>query len=500
MTTQSEQLPYGIGRFTGRWVLLIVVLLAIISFGVFAYSRQLSQGLVVTGMRDIGTMGGAPWGLYITFDVYFVGVSFAGITVAALIRLLNLKRLKPISRMAELLTVISLIMAGLVILPDLGQPLRGLVNLFRYARPQSPFFGTFTLVISGYLFGSMVYLYLDSRRDAAIMAQKTSRFQRFYRLWAAGYKDTPAERERHQKASFWLAIAILPLLVTATTTLGFVFGLQVGRPGWFSALQGPGFVALAGVSGVGLLMIITAIVRRVLGAESRLKTDIFKILGNFLMILILVYLYFMVVELMTNIYAGDQHEAQLTKSVLQGEFSWLYWGVVAALLMTLVIQVQQYLPIPMKERLPVFWPRLARVSASAVVALVVMMAIQSNLTISQSEMALSPGFSNSLPWLLLGLFCLFIISILPQLRRNIIASSVLSGVLVNFAAIGKRYLIVVPSQTHGTLMPYLPGSYNPTWVEYSIILGLFALGALLFILFMKMFPILEVSVPIEGGD
>ncbi len=137
MEARVERLPYGIGRFTVSWSLLVVVLLALVGLGVYAYSRQLIEGLIVTGLRDIGTMGGATWGLYITFDIYFVGVSFAGITIAAMIRLLNLEYLKPVSRMAELLTIISLLLAGMCIIPDLGQPLRGIINLFRYARPQS---------------------------------------------------------------------------------------------------------------------------------------------------------------------------------------------------------------------------------------------------------------------------------------------------------------------------------------------------------------------------
>lgn len=76
---------------------------------------------------------------------------------------------------------------------------------------------------------------------------------------------------------------------------------------------------------------------------------------------------------------------------------------------------------------------------------------------------------------------------------------VLSGILVNIAAIIKRYLIVVPSQTHGTLLPYGTGAYNPTWVEYCVILGLIALGTLLFVLFIKVFPIMEVPEIVEGG-
>ncbi len=60
-------------------------------------------------------------------------------------------------------------------------------------------------------------------------------------------------------------MSIVPLLVTAHSTLGFVFGLQIGRPGWHSALQAPAFVLLAGVSGVGLLLVLAAVVRGALG-------------------------------------------------------------------------------------------------------------------------------------------------------------------------------------------------------------------------------------------
>ena len=58
------------------------------------------------------------------------------------------------------------------------------------------------------------------------------------------------------------------------------------------------------------------------------------------------------------------------------------------------------------------------------------------------------------------------------------------------AAVAERYLTVVPSQTHATLLPYEAGSYFPNWVEFAVVAGLFALGALLIGLFMKVFPII----------
>ncbi len=427
MTAQTEKLPYGVGHFSRGWNILIVVLLILMGLGGYAYSLQYSQGEVVTGMRNLGTMGGATWGIYITFLVYFIGLSFTGISIAAMIRLLGLEKIKPIARMAETLTVISLILGAFSILVDVGQPIRAMVNLFRYARPGSPFFGTFTLVIAGYLFASQIYIYLDGRRDAAILAKKPGRLQGFFRLWAAGYKDTQNEQERHKRASFWMAIAIVPLLITAHSTLGFVFGLQVGRPGWFSALQAPEFVALAGVSGIGLLILIAAILRKTLGAQEKLNQEVFEWLGNFLMVLIVVYLYFMVVEWLTAIYPSGQPEAVVSNALFSGEFAWMYWLTVSTLVIPFGLLVVQFI-----------------------------------------------------------------------FKRYNLSWIVLSGIMVNVAAIVKRYLIVVPSQTHGTLLPYGIGSYAPTWVEYAVIVGITAFGVLMFVLFIKIFPIMNVPEKSEG--
>jgi molybdopterin-containing oxidoreductase family membrane subunit len=415
-------LPRGVGKLTRGWMIFIVAMAAICALGWYAYIREFTEGMTITGMRNVGTMGGATWGLYITFVVYFVGVSFAGITIAAVIRLFNLERLRPLARMAEVLTVVSLLLGAIAIVADLGQPFRGIINLFRYARPQSPFFGTFTMVIAGYLFASLVYLWLTSRRDAALLAQQPSKLGWLHRLVAAGYTDTPAERERHSRATFWLAVSILPMLVVAHSTLGFVFGLQVGRPGWYSALQAPAFVVLAGVSGTGVLIVLAAIVRKSMPQDVGLDTYVFAWLGRFMMLLLFVYVYFMVTELLTVTYAGSERELQVTREMLWGEYSWIFWSSVALLVLPLLGLLYQ--------------------------------SLKSSWTLS---------------WL------------------------VVSGIAVNIGAIGKRYLIAVPSQTHGQLLPYTDGAYSPSWIEWAVVASLVAFGALVIGVFMKVLPIVEVN-------
>jgi len=424
MSGRAITLPYGVGRITPGWLALVGAAAALVGLGAFAYAQQEIHGHIVTGLRDWGSMGGAPWGLYVSFIVYFVGVSFAGITVAAFIRLLRLDYLRPISRAAEILTIVSLILAAFSVLADLGQPWRGIVNLFRYARPQSPFFGTFTMVIAGYLFASLVYFYLAGRRDAYLMAQHDSPLRWFYRMWAAGYRDTPQERERHQRTSFWLALGIIPLLIIAHSTLGLVFGLMGGRPGWFSALQAPGFVVLAGISGIGHIVVIAALLRWALGTPERPAMAAFRWLGLALLVLGLIYVYFTLVEMMTTGYAGREHEQELAKLILTSYYA------------------------------PYFWVGMGTLAVA-----IGLLAVQ----------ALSGRWS------------------IPLL--------VVSGVLVNVTAVAKRLIIVVPSLTHGSLLPYGTGLYIPTWVEGSIIAGLMGLGALMILLFMKIFPIMEVPEP-----
>jgi Ni/Fe-hydrogenase subunit HybB-like protein len=69
---------------------------------------------------------------------------------------------------------------------------------------------------------------------------------------------------------------------------------------------------------------------------------------------------------------------------------------------------------------------------------------------------------------------------------------------VNLAAIGKRLLIVVPSQTHGMLLPYEVGSYTPTLEEVGVVVGMLAFGALLLAGFLKTFPGVPLEVEIEA--
>ena len=118
---------------------------------------------------------------------------------------------------------------------------------------------------------------------------------------------------------------------------------------------------------------------------------------------------------------------------------------------------------------------------------------------TMAEMDVSLAVSNQefawlywlqLAFLLVGFVITAVAAVFPEAFK--VWSTVLAAILIAVALWVTRFLIVVPSQTRPQLA-YLAGSYAPTWVEWSIMGGMFAGLALLFLLFTKLFPVLPIA-------
>ena len=101
---------------TIKWYTWVAILSIIALFGVYALIMQMIDGQIITGMRD-----NAVWGIYTANFVFFMGLSYAGALVSCSFQLLRIKWAKPILRMAELITVSSLIVGAPFILFCLGR-------------------------------------------------------------------------------------------------------------------------------------------------------------------------------------------------------------------------------------------------------------------------------------------------------------------------------------------------------------------------------------------
>lgn len=323
----EHRLLYPLSHTSKWYYLILLVLLAGVAWMVFAWITQLQEGLVVTGMRDIP--GGAPWGIYIVNFIFFIGIAHAGIAVAAGIRLFKLRDYIPIGRMAELLTVFGLMMAGLSILFDLGRPDRifNMILYFPERLGSSPLIWEVTAILT-YLVVSITYLYIEMREDLARLTEKVW-CGWLYRILIPLY--VASERERTERIIWWASIFIIPIMVMVHSAVAWIFGLMVSRPGWYSALLAPYFLLGAVLSGLAAIVVVAAIYRRLYDWQDLIKPKVFRGLGKILCWFSLLYIYFLLSEFLTVKFAGPSAEAKVSLMVTNGPYAWIYWLQLAAL-------------------------------------------------------------------------------------------------------------------------------------------------------------------------
>jgi molybdopterin-containing oxidoreductase family membrane subunit len=297
------------------------LLLAGVVWLFYNFQLQFFQGHQLTGQGSQGAI----WGIIVANIVHFIGISHVGIAISASVRILNLERYKQLARIAELVTLASLTTAVLNISMDVGRPDRFLFNVIKHGRFHAPFVWSMT-VISAYYIGSTVYLYLAMRRDLYICSQVLPPHKRwFYKLLALGYSDTPQSRQTHHRVVWWIAVIILPIMVSVHSVYGYIFGMQAGRPGWFNPFQAPYFVLGAIVTGFSFVILVLGVLRKAFKWEQVFYPRIFKGLGVFLGFVTWLYLYFLFSEWLTGTYAPPSAEREVFHDILFGRFAKITW-------------------------------------------------------------------------------------------------------------------------------------------------------------------------------
>jgi Ni/Fe-hydrogenase subunit HybB-like protein len=314
-----------LGRAGHIWIasLVGVCLLALV-----AYIYQLASGLHVTAMRDY-----VSWGVYMTNFVFFIGISHAGTLISAILRITNAGWRRPITRMAEAITVLALMVGASMVVIDMGRPDR-ILYLLIHGRLQSPILWDLVSVTT-YITGSFLYLYVAMIPDMPILARfarergRSPRLVRLYEILSLGFRETPEHRRRLTRALGAMAVIIIPVAVSVHTVVSWVFGMTL-RPGWHSTIFGPYFVIGAIFSGTAAIITAMAVFRRAYRLERYLLPEHFQRLATLLLALSLLYAYFTLSEYLTAWYGGFGSDSRLLAllagSTAYGTSFWL-WGV-----------------------------------------------------------------------------------------------------------------------------------------------------------------------------
>ena len=322
-------------RRTGlRYWALVAFLLAVIGWGAYAYSVQLRDGLVVTGMRDR-----ISWGLYIATFVFFIGISHAGTLISAILRVSQARWRTPVTRMAEFITVVALVVGASYVIIDLGRPDR-LLNVVVYGRWQSPIIWD-VLAIATYLTASITYLFVPMIPDLALfrdrLAGRASRWRVWlYRTLAIGWIGNATQRRSLASAIGVLMILIIPIAVSVHTVVSWIFAMTVRVP-WDSALFGAFFVAGAIFSGIGILIIVMAVLRRAYHLEEYLTEKHFVYLGLLMATFAAIMIYANISEFMTHGYKLREGVEFHFRQLFLAEFAPLFWFYLLGGLVTPIV-------------------------------------------------------------------------------------------------------------------------------------------------------------------
>jgi Ni/Fe-hydrogenase subunit HybB-like protein len=311
--------PYGRGSKIWVAVLSAVILLALIG-----YIDQLWNGLAVTAMTDYFS-----WGVYVINFVFFIGISMAGTLISAILRLTKAEWRQPITRMAEGITLFALLIAGPMVIIDMGRPDR-FFHTIQYGRLQSPIlWDIFSL--GTYLAGSSIYLYLPMIPDLALLRDSKQKFPKWrqwlYRTLSLGWKGTAEQHRRLDRSIKIMAIAIIPVAVSIHTVTAWIFGMTL-RPGWHSTIIGPDFVVGALYSGIAAVITVMAIFRNVFHLENYITAQHIKRLSLLLLATCLIYLYFIVNEYLGSEYMTKIVETRLLFSTFLGSYAIQFWSMI----------------------------------------------------------------------------------------------------------------------------------------------------------------------------
>lgn len=309
----------------------VTVLILLALAGLVAYGYQIVGGIGTTGLNDQ-----VFWGIYTAALVTFIGFSYGGALVSAILRFTGAPWRGGVSRIAEATALATLLMGALFPIIHVGRPERLWEVVFR---PQinSPIVWDM-VAISTYLLATLVLFGLPLVADMGMLRDRpgvTGWRRKLYGWLSFGWHGSDKQRQTIERALTIVAILIVPLAIIVHTVLSYAFSLT-SRPGWHSTIFGPYFVIGAIYSGVAVVILAAVSYRTAYGLQRWIGDRVIRNLGYILVALAVAYGYTTFTEVTTEGYVSETADASVLFALVLDEFAPLFWSFV---LLGLVVPV-----------------------------------------------------------------------------------------------------------------------------------------------------------------
>lgn len=276
----------------------------------------------ITGGHRLAAYGSyVVWGLWVSAYIYFIGLSAGSFLLSSLIYVFGVRRLERIGRLSLFVAIITLFMALVSILFDLGR----MERFYRvYTNPNFGSMMTWMVwLYTAYFLLMLAEMWLALRGDLARWSTQKGVRRLIGR--ALALSRNPLTEAQKQNARRWLkrlAAAGVPLAIAFHGGVGALFSTVAARPYWHTPLMPVLFLTGALVSGGALMTFLVAAFwpKR---DETYRQTVVF--LGQVVLGLLLFDVVLEWAEFSVPMWYGVGHEYDLLIKMLFGEFGWVFW-------------------------------------------------------------------------------------------------------------------------------------------------------------------------------
>lgn len=299
------------------WVSFLFVTFAI---GGYFIVERLIQGLSTTNLSSV-----TPWGAWIAFYIFFVGLSAGSFLLSTLIFVFGMDEYEKVGKAALFTAIVCMIVALTFVLMDLGRPER-LMNAIIYWNVTSILAWEihFYLVYIGLL---CVELYIAMREDLVRVAKTNTVKGKVARLIT--FKNATINDYTKKRDHKWmkiLGIIGIPLAIIGVHGgTGTLFAVVQARAGWNTALFPIIFVVSAMVSGTALLVAIYIIKRK--AQKKPIDMKMVQSLAKLMVAFLLIDLGLQFFEYLVAWYGLDYGNLNTLNTMLTSEFAWSFWIV-----------------------------------------------------------------------------------------------------------------------------------------------------------------------------
>lgn len=297
-----------------------VFLLGLLAIGGYAFWLRLDGGLTTTNLTT-----SVPWGTWVAFYIYFVGMSAGAFLLSSLIHVFDMKHLEKVGRDANLVAIISMLLAFSFITLDMGR-----IDRFWHVL----WYGNLTSILAWEVRFYLVYmvilfaeLYFSIRYDL-VLASKGEDFKaKLAGILKLGSNDTSEKslKKDHRLLKILGSIGIPIAIFGVHGGTGTIFAVVKAQPYWNTALFPIIFVVSALVSGTALVAAIYIIKNRV--ADKEVDLGLIKSLASWMILFLMIDLGLQFFEIIVGAYGLEEHELATLATIFSSDFSWSYWGV-----------------------------------------------------------------------------------------------------------------------------------------------------------------------------